>query len=166
MTGVDGVKDVAVKTMENGASEEDRVRFLQEAAIMGQFNNPYIVKIYGILTSSHPVGNLLKICIELNFFLVQYMLICELMSKDLHRHLHTLKIMGYIIMKILRVSSRFNSITLCSTLKQSDAGAMLLSYSRQVASAMVYLSGKGYVHCDLAARNILLSEDGVCKVNL
>jgi serine/threonine protein kinase len=97
------------------------------------------------------------------------MLICELMRKDLHRHLHTLKIMGYIIMKILKqlkVSSRFNSITLCSTLKQSDAGAMLLSYSRQVASAMVYLSGKGYVHCDLAARNILLSEDGVCKVNL
>ena len=53
----------------------------------------------------------------------------------------------------------------CSTLNQSKAGAMLLSYSRQVASAMVYLSGKGYVHCDLAARNILLSEDGVCKVN-
>ena len=25
------------------------------------------------------------------------MLICELMSKDLHRHLHTLKIMGYLI---------------------------------------------------------------------
>jgi serine/threonine protein kinase len=71
VTGVDpegGVKEVAVKTMENGASEDDRVRFLQEAAIMGQFNNPYIVKIYGILTSSRPVGNLLKFCIELDFF--------------------------------------------------------------------------------------------------
>ena len=44
--------------------------------------------------------------------------------------------------------------------------AMLLSYSRQVASAMVYLSVKGYIHCDLAARNILLSNDGVCKVRL
>ena len=44
-------------------------------------------------------------------------------------------------------------------------GATLLSYSRQVASAMVYLSGKGYIHCDLAARNILLSKDGVCKVS-
>ena len=57
-------------------------------------------------------------------------------------------------------------IMLNSTLNQNEAGAMLLSYSRQVASAMMYLSGKGYVHCDLAARNILLSEDGVCKVNL
>ena len=57
-----GVMEVAVKTMENGASEEDRVKFLQEAAIMGQFNNPYILKIYGILTSSQPVRNLLRIC--------------------------------------------------------------------------------------------------------
>ena len=53
-----GVKEVAVKTMENGASEEDRVKFLQEAAIMGQFNNPYIIKIYGIHTSSQPVRQL------------------------------------------------------------------------------------------------------------
>ena len=51
-----GVKEVAVKTMENGASKEDRVKFLQEAAIMGQFNNPYIIKIYGVFTSSQPVS--------------------------------------------------------------------------------------------------------------
>ena len=51
-----GVKEVAVKTMESGASEEQRIRFLQEAAIMAQFNNSYIVKIYGILTSCQPVS--------------------------------------------------------------------------------------------------------------
>ena len=46
----DSVKEeVAVKTMENGASEEDRVKFLQEAAIMGQFNHTNIVKILGIV---------------------------------------------------------------------------------------------------------------------
>ena len=59
MTGADTegkVKDVAVKTMENGASEVDRVKFLQEAVIMGQFNNPYIIKIYGVFTSSQPVS--------------------------------------------------------------------------------------------------------------
>ena len=43
-------EEVAVKAMEkNGASEKDRVKFLQEAAIMGQFNHPNIVKILGIM---------------------------------------------------------------------------------------------------------------------
>ena len=42
--------EVAVKTMEEGASEEERVKFLQEAAIMGQFkNHPNILRILGIV---------------------------------------------------------------------------------------------------------------------
>ena len=31
---------------------------------------------------------------------------------------------------------------------------------------MVYLSGKGFVHRDIAARNILLSHNNICKVLL
>jgi serine/threonine protein kinase len=48
-------EEVAVKTMEGGASEEDRVKFLQEAAIMGQFSHPNIVKILGVIVEQNEV---------------------------------------------------------------------------------------------------------------
>jgi serine/threonine protein kinase len=47
--GDEAVMEVAVKSLEKEASEEERVMFLREAAIMGQFNHPYIVKILGII---------------------------------------------------------------------------------------------------------------------
>ena len=49
---------MAVKTLKPGALENDRVRFLQEAAIMGQFNHPNVVKLYGVVTVDDPVNML------------------------------------------------------------------------------------------------------------
>ena len=48
--GTDEVTEVAVKSMQGGAGEEDRIKFLQEAAIMGQFKHPYILRILGYVT--------------------------------------------------------------------------------------------------------------------
>ena len=45
---------VAVKSL---ASEENKVKFLQEAAIMGQFSHPNIVNLYGVVTSGVPVSS-------------------------------------------------------------------------------------------------------------
>ena len=48
--------EVAVKKLKSGATEEDRVKFLQEAAIMGQFRHPNIVKLLGVVTIGDPVS--------------------------------------------------------------------------------------------------------------
>ena len=38
-----GAVEVAIKTLKPGSLDEDRVKFLQEAAIMGQFKHPIVV---------------------------------------------------------------------------------------------------------------------------
>ena len=47
---------VAVKMLQLKATEPDRVRFLQEAAIMGQFHHPNVVKLHGVVTRDDPVS--------------------------------------------------------------------------------------------------------------
>ena len=42
--------EVAVKTLNANASTKDRVRFLQEAAIMCQFDHENVVKLHGVVT--------------------------------------------------------------------------------------------------------------------
>ena len=52
----DGNIEVAVKTLQPSASEMDKVKFLQEAAIMGQFLHPNVVKLHGVVTVGQPVS--------------------------------------------------------------------------------------------------------------
>ena len=47
----------------------------------------------------------------------------------------------------------------------SQVPPTLLSYTRQIASGLVYLGMKAFIHRDIAARNILVSECGTCKVS-
>lgn len=47
--------EVAVKTLKNMASEQEKIKFLQEAAIMGQFDHPYIIQIFGIVVAKKEV---------------------------------------------------------------------------------------------------------------
>ena len=52
-----GDVEVAVKTLKEGSGEEDRVKFLQEAAIMGQFKHHNVVTMYGVVTDGEPVSS-------------------------------------------------------------------------------------------------------------
>ena len=43
---------------------------------------------------------------------------------------------------------------------------LLLKFARDIAAGMNYLANKGFVHRDLTARNVLLTEQDICKVIL
>ena len=97
--------DVAVKMM-NSDAEFEKIRFLQEAVMMGQFSHPNVLQIYGVIKDEH-VDNLVGkiawpyimcLCVVLRYInrcwtLLQLMLVTELMTKgDLHTYLKSLKL--------------------------------------------------------------------------
>lgn len=47
---------------------------------------------------------------------------------------------------------------------QEELPLQLLKFCREIAGAMEYLSKKGFIHRDLVARNILLTEEYKAKV--
>ena len=47
--------DVALKSLTK-TSEEDKVKFLQEAAIMAQFRHLNVIMLHGVVTSGDPVS--------------------------------------------------------------------------------------------------------------
>ena len=51
-------KEVALKTLKTGSTHEDKVKFLQEAAIMAQFKHPNIVTLHGVASDKEPVSRL------------------------------------------------------------------------------------------------------------
>ena len=57
-------REVAVKSLADGSTEEKRIQFLQEAAIMGQFKHPNVITLHGILLDHDPV-RLYIVCLHL-----------------------------------------------------------------------------------------------------
>lgn len=53
--------DVAIKTTK-GTKEQERVKLLQEAAIMGQFAHNNVVRLHGVVTVGEPVSPIICSC--------------------------------------------------------------------------------------------------------
>ena len=49
-------QNVAVKLVKEGAPQEETLKLLQEAAILGQFSHKHIVHIVGVVTVDEPVS--------------------------------------------------------------------------------------------------------------
>ena len=62
--------DVAVKTLKPGSSETDKVKFLQEAAISGQFRHLNVVKLIGVVTADQPVSEICSYWAQITFLYV------------------------------------------------------------------------------------------------
>ena len=60
--------EVAVKTLKEGSGEEDRVKFLQEAAIIGQFKHNNVVTMYGVVTQGEPVSFAVRVLLVVNSY--------------------------------------------------------------------------------------------------
>ena len=65
--------EVAVKSIKQTASDEMRVKFLQEAAIMGQFKHPNILNVLGIVLED-PVS--LCVCARVITVVILYNSVC------------------------------------------------------------------------------------------
>lgn len=49
-------KDVAVKSLKEDCAPAERLKLLQEAAIMGQFKHHNVVQLYGVVAQGDPVN--------------------------------------------------------------------------------------------------------------
>ena len=50
------VLEVAAKTLKLGSGERDKVKLLQEAAIMAQFKHPNVITLYGVVSNGGVVS--------------------------------------------------------------------------------------------------------------
>lgn len=53
--------DVAIKALIPKSSNLDKIKLLQEAAIMGQFQHPNIVKLFGVVKKGNLVRPLIQV---------------------------------------------------------------------------------------------------------
>ncbi len=51
-----GIRHVAIKLLNENATESDKIKFLQEAAINGQFHHRNVVNLIGVVTMGEPVS--------------------------------------------------------------------------------------------------------------
>ncbi len=114
-----------------------------------------------------------SIRIQMDIELVNIICNCTIVSV-LERHINNFIMFYLFILLFLQIQLILELLTvdlrklLINKSKENEnqciSEHILLNYCRQISIGMAYLSSKGFIHTDLAARNILVSEDDICKV--
>lgn len=132
---------VAVKMLKDEASHDLQLDFEREACLLAEFDHPNIVKLLGVCAVGRPM------C-----------LLFEFMGKgDLNEYLRACSTATSFTQAI---ENREDHKLLATPLSHLD----LLHIARQIASGMMYLSDRKFVHRDLATRNCLINDDMIVKI--
>ncbi|XP_060537020.1 insulin-like receptor [Cylas formicarius] len=124
----------AVKTVNEHATNRERVDFLNEASVMKAFDTAHVVRLLGVVSQGQPT-----------------LVIMELMAHgDLKSYLRSHR----------PDAESLNSIIP----KQPPSLKQILQMAIEIADGMAYLEAKKFVHRDLAARNCMVSEEMTVKI--
>ncbi|XP_070551635.1 tyrosine kinase receptor Cad96Ca-like [Ptychodera flava] len=139
IAGKSGMTVVAVKTVKDSASDDDKGRLMAELKIL-QRVEPHrnILPLLGCCTEEEPIYVIMELMGQGN--LLKYL-------RDYRRE---------------RTSDYANAALMKWVIKSKD----LVSFGRQIAIGMQYLASQSFVHGELAAKTVLLTNDKrTCKLS-
>ncbi|XP_050308533.1 tyrosine-protein kinase transmembrane receptor Ror2 [Anthonomus grandis grandis] len=135
---------VAVKMLKDDASEDMQEDFEKEACLLSEFDHPNIVRLLGVCAVGRPM------C-----------LLFEYMGKgDLNEFLRQCSPTNYVVRSA--ISGEFTNKEIYKDFQLTHRDQIFIAI--QIASGMVYLSDRKFVHRDLATRNCLINDDMVVKI--
>ncbi|KAG5669147.1 hypothetical protein PVAND_017042 [Polypedilum vanderplanki] len=124
----------AIKTVNESATDKERINFLNEASVMKQFDTSHVVRLLGVVSEGQPT-----------------LVVMELMANgDLKTYLRSHR-------------PEYDTISSDSP-PQPPTLRRILQMAIEIADGMAYLSAKKFVHRDLAARNCMVAEDLTVKI--
>ncbi|XP_063980749.1 insulin-like receptor isoform X1 [Diachasmimorpha longicaudata] len=124
----------AVKTVNENATDRERIEFLNEASVMKAFNTHHVVRLLGVVSRGQPT-----------------LVVMELMvNGDLKTYLRSHR------------PEQCDSLTHLA--RHPPTLQRILRMAVEIADGMAYLSAKKFVHRDLAARNCMVAEDLTVKI--
>ncbi|XP_052740241.1 insulin receptor isoform X1 [Bicyclus anynana] len=126
----------AVKTVNEHATDRERIEFLNEASVMKAFDTFHVVRLLGVVSQGQPT-----------------LVVMELMEcGDLKTYLRSHR------------PDADSSLPKKGTTNAPPTMQNILQMAIEIADGMAYLSAKKFVHRDLAARNCMVAGDLTVKV--
>ncbi|XP_045527669.1 insulin-like receptor isoform X1 [Pieris brassicae] len=126
----------AVKTVNEHATDRERIEFLNEASVMKAFDTFHVVRLLGVVSRGQPT-----------------LVVMELMEQgDLKTYLRSHR------------PDADSSLPRKGPAPSPPTLQNILQMAIEIADGMAYLSAKKFVHRDLAARNCMVAGDLTVKV--